>query len=71
LLFADAGINKRNRIQSTIIVALKNKKEFDFVSKDIGLDSLLMKRVTKSIPLTQPALYDDYAPVDYLSFHGL
>lgn len=71
LLFADAGINKRKQIQSTIIIALKNKNTFNFVSNIMGLDSLLMKRVSEPIPLTQHALYDDYAPVDYLSFRGL
>jgi spermidine synthase len=69
-LFADAGSDKKTQIQSTIIVAVKSKKEFPFSSSDIGLDSLLTKRVLR-VKLNQQALYDDFAPVDYLAFRGL
>lgn len=70
-LFADGGENKRTQIQSTIIVAVKSKEKFDFQSADLGLDSLLAKKVNEPIPLTQAVLYDDFAPVDYLAFRGL
>jgi len=69
-LFADAGPQKRSIIQSTIIVAIKSNREFALESNDIGLDSLLSKRVDK-FTAKQAALYDDYAPVDYLAFRGI
>jgi len=69
-LFADAGYKNRKRIQSTIIVAVKSMETFSFSSENIGLDSLLSKQVKDFIPLQQ-ALYDDFAPVDYLAFRGI
>ena len=69
-LFADAGPEKREQIQSTIIIAVKSKEAFSFSSGNIGLDSLLAKRVIE-FPLTQEILYDDFAPVDYLAFRGI
>ncbi|NOR87072.1 MAG: hypothetical protein GQ527_05635 [Bacteroidales bacterium] len=69
-LFADGGLENREEIQSTIIVAVKSNEAFTFSSGNIGLDSLLVKRVT-DYPLTQEALYDDFAPVDYLAFRGI
>ncbi len=69
-LFADAGPENREQIQSTIIVAVKSNEAFSFTSEDIGLDSLLFKRV-KKFTLSQQALYDDFAPVDYLAFRGI
>ena len=70
-LFADRGANKREEIQSTIILAIKSDEPPLFSSTDLGIDSLLSKRVTESIPLTQEILTDDFAPVDYLAFRGL
>lgn len=70
-LFADRGANKREEIQSTIILAIKSEQPPLFSSVDLGLDSLLSKRVAESIPLTQEILTDDFAPVDYLAFRGL
>jgi len=69
-LFADAAPEYRNRIQSTIIIAIKSQKNFVFTSNNIALDSLLMKQV-KNYSTNQRALYDDFAPVDYLAFRGL
>lgn len=69
-LFADAGHERREQIQSTIIVAVKSNEVFTFTSENIGLDSLLVKQVL-DYPLTQEALYDDFAPVDYLAFRGM
>lgn len=69
-LFADRGADKRNEIQSTIIVAIKSEELPLFSSSDLGIDSLLAKRV-KNIQLSQPILTDDFAPVDYLAFRGL
>jgi len=69
-LFADAGNNKRKQIQSTIIVALKSDKPVPLNSNNIEMDSLLIKRVT-DFTIHQTALYDDYAPVDYLAFRGM
>lgn len=69
-LFADAGPEKREQIQSTIIVAIKSKISFSFKSDNIEMDSLLLKRVA-DFPMHQTALYDDYAPVDYLAFRGM
>jgi len=70
-LFADRGANKREEIQSTIILAIKSEQPPLFHSEDLALDSLLSKRVTESISLTQKILTDDFAPVDYLAFRGL
>lgn len=69
-LFADAGDKKRNQIQSTIIVAIKSNKPHPLTSNKVEIDSLLLKRVT-DFRLNQTALYDDYAPVDYLAFRGM
>jgi len=69
-LFADAGDNKRAQIQSTIIVAIKSDKSFPLSSNNIEIDSLLVKRVI-DFPIHQTALYDDFAPVDYLAFRGM
>jgi len=69
-LFADGGKDQRKRVQSTIIVAIKSNKTFSFQSEMIGIDSLLQKEV-KNLQLSQQALYDDYAPVDYLAFRGM
>ncbi len=70
-LFADAGPEYRDRIQSTIIIALKSDQEYTLKSSDIGLDTLLSKVVNEPILLSQKVLTDDYAPVDYLAFRGL
>ncbi len=70
-LFADRGGQKREEIQSTIILAIKSETRPAFSSRDMSIDSLLAKRVTETIPLNQAILYDDFAPVDYLAFRGL
>jgi len=69
-LFADAGPEKRSIIQSTIIVAIKSDKDLFLRSDYIALDSLLLKRVD-DFTINQQALYDDFAPVDYLAFRGI
>lgn len=70
LLFADAGPEKRSQIQSTIIVAIKSNHQFEYHSTDLGIDTLMIKQVL-GFKSNQQALYDDYAPVDYLAFRGL
>ncbi|NPD47711.1 MULTISPECIES: fused MFS/spermidine synthase [unclassified Lentimicrobium] len=70
-LFADRGGQKREEIQSTIILAIKSETRPAFSSSDTSIDSLLAKRVTEAIPLNQAILYDDFAPVDYLAFRGM
>lgn len=70
-LFADRGANKRKELQSIIIMGLKSEEAPLFSSEDLAIDSLLAKRVTEPIPLTQDILTDDFAPVDYLAFRGL
>lgn len=70
-LFADRGVNKRKEIQSTIILAIKSEEPPLFHSENLAIDSLLSKRVTEPIPLTQDILTDDFAPVDYLAFRGM
>lgn len=70
-LFADKGGQKREEIQSTIILAIKSETRPAFTSSDTSIDSLLAKRVTGPIPLNQAILYDEFAPVDYLAFRGM
>lgn len=70
-LFADRGANKREELQSTIILAIKSEEPPLFSSHNLAIDSLLAKRVIKEVPLTQDILTDDFAPVDYLAFRGL
>lgn len=70
-LFADRDINKREEIQSTIILAIKSENSFLFESENLSINSLLAKRVLEPIPLTQDILTDDFAPVDYLAFRGM
>jgi spermidine synthase len=70
-LFADRPETDRTQIQSTIILALKSTHEPIFSSLDLGLDSLLSKRITRAIPLTQSILTDDFAPVESLALKGL
>jgi len=70
-LFADRGANKREELQSTIILAIKSEEPPLFHSEDLAIDSLFSKRVREPIPLTQDILTDDFAPVDYLAFRGL
>jgi MFS family permease len=70
-LFADRGANKREEIQSTIILAIKSEEAPLFSSEEMAIDSLLVRRVSEPILLTQDILTDDFAPVDYLAFRGL
>jgi MFS family permease len=70
-VFADGGIEEREKLQSIIILAIKSDEPPPFASSDPAIDSLLSKRVIGPIELSQDILTDDFAPVDYLVFSGI
>ena len=63
-LFSPSG-SPLDNIQNIIIVALKDTEPVSFYNSNPALQYLLEQRFTGTIPMTEPILTDNHAPVEF------
>ncbi len=62
---------ERGYFQNMMLIAFKNKKNYDLHSPDSRIDRMLQHLVKEKFPLDLPVLTDDYAPVEYYTYKAL